>query len=239
MAAAGPKRVAMVIFRLTPAGGLEQHCLRLAELLRDKGCAVTLVTTRPPASAPRDIPVELLAARGRSNHGRLAAFAEDAARATAGRFDMTVAFQAIPGFDVIFCADPSRSGVREPKRWLPRYATFARLERAAFGAAGLGRAMLLATAQLEGFVANAGAPCERLVLLPPTLDPRRAAPLGSAERAAERARLGLAEGEIAWLWVGLQPRTKGLDRALKALAATPDARLLVCGPDPAGAAAAD
>jgi UDP-glucose:(heptosyl)LPS alpha-1,3-glucosyltransferase len=99
--------------------------------------------------------------------------------------------------------------------------------------------MLLATPQLEGFVANTAAPRDRLVLLPPTLDPRRAAPLGPAERAAERTRLGLGAHEFAWLWVGLQPRTKGLDRALTGLAATPGARLLVCGPDPAGAAAAE
>jgi len=49
-----------------------------------------------------------------------------------------------------------------------------------------------------------------------------------------RAALGLAPRERVWLWLGLQAHTKGLDRALAALAAVPDARLLVCGLDPAG-----
>ncbi|HEY1751547.1 MAG TPA: hypothetical protein VGG29_09800, partial [Caulobacteraceae bacterium] len=88
-------RLALVIFRLAPAGGLEQHALRLADILVRRGAKVTLVTTRPPASAPAGTDVEVLAARGRSNHGRLAAFAEDAARAVAGRFERTVAFHAI------------------------------------------------------------------------------------------------------------------------------------------------
>jgi UDP-glucose:(heptosyl)LPS alpha-1,3-glucosyltransferase len=226
------RRVALVIFRLAPAGGLEQHCLRLGALLKRRGCEVTVVTTRP-APTP-GLAVESLAARGRTNHGRLAAFADDAARAVAGRFDVTVAFHAIPGFDVIFCADPSRSNPPATKRWLPRYATYARLERAAFKADGLGRALLLSRTQVEAFAANAGAPRDRLTLLAPTVDRKRAAPPTPADRAAARARLGLADGVTAWLWIGLQPKTKGLDRALKALAAAPDARLLVAGLDPAG-----
>lgn len=232
------RRVALVIFRLAPAGGLEQHCLRLGALLRDRGCEVTVITTRA-STAPVSLPVELLPVRGRTNHGRLAAFAEDAARAAAGRFDVTVAFHAIPGFDVIFCADPSRAGPPWPRRWLPRYATYARLERAAFGPGRLGRALLLASAQLEGFVANAGAPRERLTLLAPTVDRGRVAAGAAPDRAGARAELGLPPKATVWLWIGLQPNTKGLDRALQALAAFPDARLLVCGFDPASRAAAE
>src|ERR1700679_1433167 len=134
-----PRRIALVFFRLAPAGGLEQHCLRLAEILIRRGAEVTLVTTRPPASPPpAGAMVEILTPRGRSNHGRLAAFAEDAARAVAGRFDRTVAFHAIPGFDAIFCADPSRGAPSGWRGWLPRYRTYAALERAALAADGAG-----------------------------------------------------------------------------------------------------
>ncbi len=230
-------RVALVIFRLVPAGGLEQHCLRLGALLRERGCDVTVVTTRP--SPDSDLPIELLPVRGRTNHGRLAAFAEDAVRAVAGRFDVTVAFHAIPGFNVIFCADPSRAGPPWPKRWLPRYAAYARLERAAFSPGRLGRALLLASAQLEGFVANTGAPRDRLTLLAPTVDRGRVAGGAAPDRAAARAELGLPRQATVWLWIGLQPNTKGLDRALRALAAFPDARLLVCGFDPTSRAAGE
>jgi UDP-glucose:(heptosyl)LPS alpha-1,3-glucosyltransferase len=228
-----PRKVGLVIFRLAPAGGLEQHCLRLGSMLAAQGCEVTVLTTRP-APTPPGLTVETLAARGRTNHGRLAAFAEDAARAAAARFDVTVAFQAIPGFDVIFCADPSRARPAAAKRWLPRYATYARLEREAFAPDRLRLALLLARPQLEGFVANAGARRDRLVLLAPTVDRGRSAQPTDEDRAAARQRLGLPADALVWLWIGLQPKTKGLDRALRALAAVPEARLLVCGLDPAG-----
>src|ERR1700761_7394608 len=105
-----PGRIALAVFRLAPAGGLEQHALRLAEILARRGWPATMITTRAPAAPPQGIEIEVVAARGQTNHGRLASFAEDAARAITGRFDRSVAFHAIPGFDAIFCADPSRAG---------------------------------------------------------------------------------------------------------------------------------
>lgn len=170
-----PRRIALAVFRLAPAGGLEQHALRLAAILARRGARVTMVTTRPPAGTPPDVEVELVASRGRSNHGRLAAFAEDAARAVAGRFDRTVACHAIPGFDAIFCADPSRAGPQGVRRWLPRYRAYAALERAAL-AGGDGPVLMLSSAQLDAFAANHPAAVPRLRLLPPTVDRLRADP---------------------------------------------------------------
>ncbi len=229
-----PPRVALAILRLAPAGGLEQHALRLAATLASRGAAVTLVTTRAPGTKPEGVALDLIAARGASNHGRLAAFARDAARAVAGRFDVAVVCHAVPGFDVVFCADPSRAAPGGLRGWLPRYATYARLEREAFGPERLGRALLLSSAQLEGFVRNDHAPPERMFLLPPTVDRLRAGPAAPGERSAARTTFGLSDDVPAWLWTGLQAHTKGLDRALAALATAADARLLVVGLDPAG-----
>src|ERR1700722_16809300 len=145
-----PSRIALAVFRLAPAGGLEQHALRLAGILTRRGCQVTMITTRPPAAPPPGVEIELVAARGRTNHGRLAAFAEDAAGAVASRFDRSVAFHAIPGFDAIFCADPSRAAPASPRRWLPRYRTYAELERRALSGGG-GPVLMLSSAQLEAF----------------------------------------------------------------------------------------
>jgi UDP-glucose:(heptosyl)LPS alpha-1,3-glucosyltransferase len=234
----GP-RIALAIFRLTPAGGLEQHCLRLAAILRARGAAVTLATTRAPKEKPAGVQVETLAARGRTNHGRLAAFAKDAARTLAGRFDRTVAFHAVPGFDMVFCADPSRAAPGGLRSLLPRYRTYAALERAALGPAGAHRVLTLSSAQREGLQRNHRAAPERLVLLPPTVDARHGAPAaGAGAKAAARSALGLPERGPVWLWIGLQPKTKGLDRALAALAAFPAARLIVSGLDPAAKAGA-
>lgn len=239
----GGPRIALVVFRLAPAGGLEQHALRLARILGDRGAAVSLVTTRAPASSPpEDVRLELIAARGRSNHDRLAAFAADAAGDIARRFDRSVVFHAVPGFDMIFCADPSRAAPAGVRALLPRYRTYAALERAALAPGGARLVLTLSSAQRAAFIANNAADPARLALLPPTVDRLRAAPPATAAaKAAARAGLRLAADGPAWLWIGLQPKTKGLDRALKALAALPAARLIVAGLDPksrAGAAMA-
>lgn len=231
------RRIALIIFRLEPAGGLEQHCLRLARILAEHGAAVTLVTARAPAERPDGVGLELIPARGRSNHGRLAAFAADAARAIAGRFDRSVAFHAIPGFDAIFCADPSRGAPTGMRALLPRYRTYAELERAALAPGGAARVLMLSSAQRAAFLANHAVAPERLALLPPTVDARRARRTPDpAARAAARTALDLPGDAPAWLWIGLQPKTKGLDRALAALAAIPAARLIVSGLDANGAA---
>jgi UDP-glucose:(heptosyl)LPS alpha-1,3-glucosyltransferase len=225
----GP-RIALAVFRLQPAGGLEQHCLRLASMLIRRGAAVTLVTTRAPAALPDGAELQLIAARGRTNHGRLAAFAEDAARAVAEGFERTVVFHTLPGFDVIFCADPSRAAPTGLHALMPRYRAYADLERAALAAGGARRVLLLSSAQRDAFLAHHGAARERLVLLAPTVDALRArSPAGAEAKAAARAALGLPPAGPVWLWIGLQPKTKGLDRALAALAAIPAARLMVSG----------
>jgi len=231
--------IALAVYRLAPAGGLEQHALRLAQILVQRGAAVTVFTTRPPVQPPPGVEIELVASRGNTNHGRLAAFADDASRAIAGRFDRTVAFHAIPGFDAIFCADPSRGAPARPRRWLPRYRTYAELERRAL-ANGDGPVLMLSSAQLEGFAANHPAARPRLKLLPPTVDRLRADPAAATPTAQAAARQALALGDgPVWLWMGLQAKTKGLDRVLHALPAAPVARLLVCGLDPTSRGAAE
>ena len=240
MTGSSPRRIALAVFRLTPAGGLEQHALRLAAILAGRGCVVTVVTTRPPRKPPpAGVAVELVASRGSTNHGRLAAFAEDAAGAAAGRFDRTVAFHAIPGFEAIFCADPSRAAPAATRRWLPRYRAYAALERKAL-AGGDGPVLMLSTAQLEAFGRSHPRARRRLRLLPPTVDRLRADPAAATPKAKAAARIKLALGAgPVWLWMGLQAKTKGLDRVLQALPAAQDARLLVCGLDPASRGGAD
>jgi UDP-glucose:(heptosyl)LPS alpha-1,3-glucosyltransferase len=232
MTAGASLTIGIVIFRLTPAGGLEQHALRLSALLVERGHKVTLITTQAPAAAPpRGVRGEQYPARGRTNHGRLAAFAEDAAHAAADRFDVTVAFHAIPGFDVIFCADPSRARPHPLRALLPRYRAYAQLERAALAPASRSLVLCLSAAQRGEFLHNTEVAADRLIVLPPTVERiavanQRPSP---AERWAARSELELPDHESVWLWMGLQPRTKGLDRALRALAAFPASRLVVTG----------
>jgi UDP-glucose:(heptosyl)LPS alpha-1,3-glucosyltransferase len=77
-------------------------------------------------------------------------------------------------------------------------------------------------------------PDHRLHLLPDRIAADRARPelRDPRDRLARRAALGYSAEDVVWLWVAVQPATKGLDRVLTALPSHPDARLLVVGPAP-------
>jgi len=217
----GALRIALAIFHLAPLGGREQQCLALARELAGRGHAVSLVFTGDAPALPPGVEAVTLPRRGRTSHQIMSAFAEDARRAIAGRFDRTVSFHVLPGFDVIFCTDPARAAQPWWRQPLPRYRTYAALQTAAFADPGC-LVLALSGAQVAAYAAQHPVVPERVAVLPPAVDPGR-----RDHAAAPRpARPG---AEAVWLWVGLQPKVKGLDRAIAALAAMPGARLAVCG----------
>ncbi|VVT25676.1 glycosyltransferase family 4 protein [Rhizobium sp. EC-SD404] len=228
--------IAIVIFRLEPAGGLEIHALRLAEDLVARGHRVTIVTTRA-TQAPSGIDLLRVTQRGFTNHGRIAAFAMDMARETAGKFDLAVGFQRMPGLDVLFCGDWCFAD-RNRQWWKtlsPRARTLTSLEKACFRRGSDTLLLMLAEPQAEAYRRSYDTEQERMIILPPTLDQNLIPQdLDAAERATLRTKLGYHAEETVWLWLGLHPHTKGLDRAVEALALSPAARLVACGPDPEG-----
>jgi UDP-glucose:(heptosyl)LPS alpha-1,3-glucosyltransferase len=158
-------------------------------------------------------------------------FSEHFRRAAAGA-DIRIGFQRLAHLDVLFCADWCYADRKQPfwKRWLPRYRTLSRLERACFGPASTTRIIALSAPQLDAYVNAYGTAAERAAVLPPTVDAsHRRRESGLAQRQAARATLGLPESAVVWLWIGLQPHVKGLDRVIEALARHPDAILMICG----------
>jgi UDP-glucose:(heptosyl)LPS alpha-1,3-glucosyltransferase len=213
--------IALATVRLSPAGGREQQCLALAGELARRGHDVSVAAAGLPGDLPSGVRAIELAPRGWTSHGRLAAFAADARKRLGERFDRTVVFHLVPGFDVIFCTDPPRGPARGWRSLSPRYRTFAALEAAAFAPAAGSLVLALAAPQLAAIGAAYALAPARGVVLPPAVDRARLDP-AAAPRSLSRAPPVL-------LWVGLAPRTKGLDRAIGALASAPGARLVVCG----------
>ena len=213
--------IALAIFQLRSAGGLEQQCLAIAAELSRRGHQVSLLTTTEAPALPPGVRLLRLRRRGFSNHGRIAHFVADAALAARG-FDRSVVFHSAPGFHVIYCAATTRAGGPAWRRLLPRYRSLMAIEARAFAPDARSRVLMLASAQLAAYQMHHHTPAERCFVLPPSVDPARLDP-SVAPRAPRSGR-----GPV-WLWVGLQPNTKGLDRAVAALATASDARLLVSG----------
>ena len=229
-------KIAIGIYHLSPRGGLEDHAIRIAGELSGRGHEVVLYTTGDVPDVA--LPVVSLERRRwpTTNHGRMAAFAAHFREATRGKYHRIVGFQPIPGTDVLFLADHLRNRADAPalKRLLPRFRTYARLEAACFGPGSATRIMGLAHPQMEAFVRRYPESRSRIVILPPTIKESRRAPhLRTPElRATTRKRLGIDGDAKTWLWLGLQPHIKGLDRVVDALASVKEATLLVGGISP-------
>jgi UDP-glucose:(heptosyl)LPS alpha-1,3-glucosyltransferase len=237
-------RIAFGIVSLFPGGGLQRDCVEIAKLVAQRGHDVTIYAEQASADIQTGgIPVETLPNRARTNHGRQYAFARDFLDRAKSQCDLTVGFNKLLGLDVLYCADPSTHGRlrRQPYlKLLPRYRVYDRIESDSFDPAHNTKTILLSQNQLLDYWSAWRTEPRRMYLLPPTLSAARRRPEYrlNGTRQATRASLGLADDAWIWMTVCVQPKTKGADRVVRALAKFPDARLLIVGlkdTDPAAA----
>ncbi|NEW86358.1 glycosyltransferase [Rhodopseudomonas sp. WA056] len=225
-------KIALAIVSLFPSGGLQRDCMAIARRLAARGHDVTILASRRQGELPSDLNIDLLPVSAWSNHGRDLRFAEAAAQRKRD-FDRLVGFGKLIDLDVLYCADGCDRA--RPARWSDRFTARRRvkldLEAASFAPGRPTQCLLLSRDQLDDFARAWGTEPERLTLMPPTIDRARRHPEFRADGTRERMRdeLGVAGDATVWLAVAAHPLTKGLDRAVAALAGFPEARLVVAG----------
>lgn len=226
--------IALAIYRLRPRGGLEDNCLRLAAALKARGHKVTIFTAVDGEAPGLERIILPRAASKWSNHKRMKAFAEDARKAiAAGGFDRSMAFQMMPGFDLVFLADNMRGDPKASlwQRMSGRYRTFAALERRVFAPGSPTRVIGLSNAQMAPFEAVYRSAPGQIRIAPPTLSREKYQP--EARTAESRSRLraicAISPQAPVFLALALMPQVKGLDRTIEALARISDAHILVAG----------
>jgi UDP-glucose:(heptosyl)LPS alpha-1,3-glucosyltransferase len=210
---------------------LQRQCIEIARRLAQRGHKVTIFCVTSDVS-PDAIPVVTLPVRAFSNHARNLAFADAVSKAVAGKFDVVVGFNKMPFLDLLYCADPP---IPKPAwRYLsPRIRGYERLDRTCFAGNSTTRLLLLASFQKQQYIDHYGTAADRIVVLPPTLE--RARILTPDERVKARVevrkRLALGNDALVWLLLGRYPKSKGLDRVIRALMAAPEARCVCAGFD--------
>jgi UDP-glucose:(heptosyl)LPS alpha-1,3-glucosyltransferase len=228
-------RIAVGIMSLFRSGGLQRDCMEIARLVSGYGHDVTLFARHVEDDFKADgLTIVTLPNAARTNHSRQYQFATDFNRETAGRFDLTVGFDKLLGLDVLYCADPSKQIrlLREPYlNFLPRYRTYAEIEKSSFAIGRQTKTILLSQTQLIDYWEAWRTEPKRMFLLPPTLGAARRRPeyRDNGVRTAVRSALNLHDNDWVWLGSGVQPKTKGMDRAIQALPRFPQARLLLAG----------
>jgi UDP-glucose:(heptosyl)LPS alpha-1,3-glucosyltransferase len=245
-AACRRRRIAFALFKYFPFGGLQRDFLRVALACRDRGFAVRVYTLSWQGEVPEGFEVVEVPVEAVTNHRRYRRFADWMHDDLGWRpVACTVGFNKLPGLDVYYAADPcfeeKARELRQPLyRFTDRYRVFSRFEHAVFDPAASTRILLITPRQQASFQRYYGTPDERFVLLPPGVAPeRRPGPDAAAVRRALRAEFAVGSDELLVLFVGSGFITKGLDRALLALAALPEAlgrrwRFFVVGQDNPG-----
>ena len=228
--------LAFLLFEYFPYGGLQRDMLAIAEAAVARGHRVTVFTRAWHGEAPQGPALETVPVGGASNHARDAAFAAAMGERLAG-FDRVVGFNKMPGLDWYYAADGCLAErYRGLKRWLPRYRSKLAMEAAVFGAGADTGILSISPRQRALYQRHYGTADARFLDLPPGIRRDRLLPEDfPLRRARLRTELGVAETTPMLLFVGSGFRTKGLDRAIRALAGlADDVRLFVVGDDDAG-----
>lgn len=222
----------LAVFQISKRGGKERDCLAIAQHLAARGHHVTVVTTSPNADVPHPLHAVTLPRSGISNHARARNFAHAVTDyAAAARPDALIAFERIPGADFYFAADaaiaPRLSGFGS---FLPRRRTYLALERGVAGAAAPTRIFFLTQRQRDEYTSFYGLDPSRSIVLPLILHDERYETAGtSLDRGRIRTQLGLPEHALIGVSIAVQPRQKGVDRSLAAVAAHPGLHLAIAG----------
>jgi UDP-glucose:(heptosyl)LPS alpha-1,3-glucosyltransferase len=220
--------LAFCLFRFFPYGGLQRDFLRIARTCLQRGHRVRVFAMSWEGEVPADLDLRLVPARGLSNHARCRSFVQGVLPLLAqGGYDAVIGFNKMPGLDLYYAADTCFQARSREKHGIlfrlgSRYRTFMALERSVFSPTAGTEILLISPMEKTRFQRFYNTPDERFHLLPPGISPDRIAPENSAEiRVAVRRELGMTRDEKLVLMVGSAFKTKGLDRALRAIAALP------------------
>lgn len=225
-------KLAFCLFEYFPFGGMQRDCVRIAQACVDSGAEVTIYTREWTGPCPSDITVQVLPTKGWTNAGKAKRFVEAFKKATAHHdYQGVIGFSKMPGLDVYYAADPcfvEKAGKKYPffYEWTPHYRTYAAFEKAVFDKDSSTEVLMISEKEKTHFQKQYQTPDARFHMLPPGILPDRCAPIDYVEkRRLLREGFSLKDDEKLMLFIGSGFKTKGLDRALKSMAALPPALL--------------
>lgn len=223
-------RLAFALFKVFPYGGLQKDMLAIAAACLARGHQITVYCREWQGPRAAGLEVAVLPAKALSNHRRDQAFVEALTLALAqAKYDAVVGFNKMPGLDIYYAADTCYlAKLTEERSFLsrltPRFHLYSAYEAAVFD--GGTELLMISAKEIDVFRHYYHTAQKRFHLLPPGIRRDRVMPLDYAEQRQQfREHWQLAPEDKLVLMVGSGFRTKGLDRAIAALAALPPAQL--------------
>lgn len=222
-------KIAFCLFNYFPHGGLQRDFLHIAKLCQQRGHDIHVYTMSWQGDQPVDFNIHLISLNNLSNDRRAILFAERVHLLLKSQPKTLIfGFNKMPGLHIYYAADSCfKEKVYHNHSWLyrllPRYKNFMHLEKSVFAVGKKTHILSLCTKQQIEYTHHYQTEIERFTLLPPTINKDRLYQKDSSVRRQQlRKQYHLSSQHKFILFIGSRFKTKGLDRAIKALAALPD-----------------
>jgi len=222
-------KLAFCLFKYFPYGGLQRDLIHIAEACRKRGHSIHVFAMSWEGDVPQGFEVTLMPVRGWTNHRRCYNFAEKVTKyLKKDSHDFVIGFNKMKGLDAYYAADSCyQARSKEEKNFLyrlgGRYKTYAGLEKAVFEPSSNTSILLISAKEKAKYIRYYGTADDRFHELPPGIPRDRVISDDAGEiRKSTRSELGIKDDGILLLMVASSFKTKGLDRALLALAGLPE-----------------
>lgn len=231
------------LFRYFPYGGLQRDFLRIALACQAEGYDIYVFCLDWQGDIPEGFHVRIVDVQAVANHARYRQFADIVVAEVPWLRPMaTIGFNKMPGLDFYYAADPCFEMKAQEKRTglyrrTGRYELMTQHERAVFEVDSETRVMVITPEQQRQYQKYYNTQAERFFLLPPGVSRDR---MRQADWMVQRQRIreefNVADDTLLLLLIGSGFVTKGLDRAIAAMASLPsplreNVHMLVVGQD--------
>jgi UDP-glucose:(heptosyl)LPS alpha-1,3-glucosyltransferase len=211
---------AFAITEYFPFGGAQRDFYAVVEAIAKRGHQISVITLGWHGDKPADWQLIELEKNQTTNHGRIRALSNYVVSLKQqGLFDYVIGFTKLEGLDVYFAADPCFTANRYKgiKRLLPRYRTYAAIEKALFDTPNL-HSFFLTRYQQQQYQQCFGLTSENNYLLPVCVDDAFHYTEAKFQAARQwRQQNQQTAGRLLLLFVAADFNTKGLDRVIEAL----------------------
>jgi UDP-glucose:(heptosyl)LPS alpha-1,3-glucosyltransferase len=221
-------RLAFVLNNWFPYGGLQRDLVKIVNACRDHA-DITIYCMTWEGEGIADVRIETVPVNSLSRTAQRQQFADYIVANVSGKFDKVIGFNRMPGLDFYFAADTcfAEKSYNERGWWYrqtPRAKQYLAFEAAVFGPQSQTRILLLSPSQREQYSRHYQTDPARMHDLPPGIGREHMATADAPLIRAEfRKEFGVADDELLVLQVGSSFATKGVSRALQAVAALPAA----------------
>ncbi len=209
------KKLALLLYRYFPFGGLQKDFLGIANELADRGHQIRVYTRSWEGDIPNNIDIIELGEKGFSNYSKNKIYASKT-KETIKDFlpDIVFGFNKIPGLDLYFAADTcfAKQSLRKNplQKCTRRYKQSMAFEKEVFSKDSQTKILLLNQNQSQDFKDVYDTQDERLTIIPPGIEKN----WNTQESLDIHKYFNLPEKEPIILFVGSDFSRKGLDRAI-------------------------